>query len=40
VIVYALPAAWIWSDQGFLNQLGAIDNAGCGVGTRQWASNK
>ena len=28
VVVYALPACWVWNDQGFLRQLGAVDNAG------------
>ncbi|KAG8197406.1 hypothetical protein JTE90_014893 [Oedothorax gibbosus] len=27
--VYCLPACWMWSDQGFLNRLGAVDIAGC-----------
>ena len=28
VVVYAVPAAWVWGELGFLRQLGAIDNAG------------
>ena len=31
VIIYSLPACWIWAPNGFLNKLGAIDNAGCSV---------
>ena len=29
-VIYALPAHWVWAEQGFLYQLGAIDIAGCG----------
>ncbi|XP_053979920.1 putative ammonium transporter 3 [Hylaeus volcanicus] len=30
-IVYCVPAGWIWGDQGFLKNLGAVDIAGSGV---------
>ena len=29
-IIYSIPAHWMWSSEGFLFQLGAIDVAGCG----------
>ena len=29
-LVYSIPAHWMWSSEGFLFQLGAIDVAGCG----------
>lgn len=29
-IVYAIPAGWIWGNNGFLLQMGAIDIAGSG----------
>lgn len=30
-LVYCFPAHWIWTSQGFLNTLGAVDIAGAGV---------
>ena len=27
---YVFPAHWIWDKRGFLNQMGAVDVAGCG----------
>ncbi|XP_076763619.1 ammonium transporter [Xylocopa sonorina] len=30
-IVYCIPAGWMWSDQGFLKRLGAVDIAGSGA---------
>ena len=29
-LIYSIPAHWIWSNEGFLFRLGAIDVAGCG----------
>ncbi|CAK9833649.1 Putative ammonium transporter 3 [Anthophora retusa] len=30
-IVYCVPAGWIWGDQGFLKNMGAVDIAGSGA---------
>ncbi len=30
-VAYCFPARWIWSNSGWLKQLGVIDNSGCGV---------
>ncbi|CAL7933244.1 unnamed protein product [Xylocopa violacea] len=30
-IVYCIPAGWMWSDQGFLKRMGAVDIAGSGA---------
>ncbi|KAK3915597.1 Putative ammonium transporter 3 [Frankliniella fusca] len=29
-IVYCIPAGWVWSDSGFLNEMGVVDIAGSG----------
>lgn len=30
-LIYSLPAHWLWSKEGWLTQLGAVDIAGSGV---------
>ena len=30
-VVYCFPAGWIWSENGFLRSLGAVDIAGSGA---------
>lgn len=30
-LTYSLPAHWIWDGNGWLNQMGAVDIAGCGA---------
>ena len=30
-LTYCLPAHWIWDDNGWLRQMGAVDIAGCGA---------
>ena len=30
-VVYCFPAGWIWSENGFLRTLGAVDIAGSGA---------
>ncbi len=29
-IIFALPAHWIWAENGWLKQMGIVDIAGCG----------
>ncbi|KAE8742660.1 hypothetical protein FOCC_FOCC011789 [Frankliniella occidentalis] len=29
-VVYCIPAGWVWSDTGFLNEMGVVDIAGSG----------
>lgn len=29
--MYCIPAGWMWGDQGFLKNMGAVDIAGSGV---------
>lgn len=30
-VVHSIPAHWVWSNKGFLYNLGVIDSAGCSV---------
>ena len=29
-VVYSIPAGWVWSEVGFLNEMGVVDIAGSG----------